>query len=39
MSYLVRSTVMVMVNNETFSKSMGDVAGRNMAGIEDTFKS
>lgn len=38
MSYLVRSTVVVIVN-ETFSNSMGDVAGRNMAGIENTFKS
>lgn len=36
MSYLVRNTVMV---NETFSKFMGDVVGRNMAGTEDTFKS
>lgn len=38
MSFLVRSTV-VMTVNEAFSKSLDDVATRNMVAIENTTKS
>lgn len=38
MSFLVRNTVAVIVS-EAFSKSVGDVAAKNMADIENTSKS